>query len=74
MEPVNARVVLEWSDGRKVEIGTVEMRSEEKGTKLSSTVRMNMKRFGWEIVRLGFRVMFPRRKWVTGYGRTEADT
>jgi len=67
MEPVSAKVVLEWSDGRSVEIGTVEMCGKELGTRMESMVRMNMKRFGWEIVRLGFRVMFPRRKWVTKY-------
>ena len=64
MEITNAKVILKWDNGRSVEIGTLDIESEEKGTRLTAKARVAGKKFGWEIVRLGFRIMFPGRKWL----------
>ena len=65
--PTSAKINLEWDNGRNVEIGTVDAKSEEKGTRLTAKVRIYRIRFGWQFVRLGFKLMWPRRKWETKY-------
>ena len=56
----SAKVTLTWEDGRTVEIGTLDIEAEKKGYK--SNMRF-MQRLGWELVRKGFWIMFPWRKW-----------
>ena len=71
MKPIGAKVVLKWDNGRSVEIGTIEINSEDKGTRLKSRVRVAGTRIGWEFVRMGFRIMFPGRKWEEKHGQTD---
>lgn len=60
----NARVILEWSNGKTVELGTLEITaSSEAETSVSSRMRLLRQRLGWELVRKGFWLMFPWRKW-----------
>ena len=60
----NARVILEWSNGKTVELGTLEITaSVEAETSVSARMRLFRQRLGWELVRKGFWLMFPWRKW-----------
>ena len=60
----NARVILEWSNGKTVELGTLEITaSSEAETRISARMRCFRQRTGWELVRKGFWLMLPWRKW-----------
>ena len=59
------KIVLEWDNGRRAEVGTLHIESTEKCTKFKSKVRVSGVRIGWEFIRMGFRIMFPGRKLVT---------
>lgn len=61
----NAKIFLEWDNGRRAEVGTMTIESTEKCTKFRSKVKASRQRIGWEFVRMGMRIMFPGRKWVT---------
>ena len=61
--PAGAKIILAWDNGQETEIGTLEVKSEEKGTRMTCRVRMQRARFGWGLVRLGMKVMFPGKKW-----------
>ena len=58
----NARVYLEWDDGRRVEMGTLNLEGNKSGA-VMSWVPKSRQRIGWDLVRLGMRMMFPGRKW-----------
>ena len=58
----NARVILRWSNGETVELGTLEITTSGK-TKARTRIRFFRQRLGWELVRKGFWLMFLRRKW-----------
>ena len=60
----HTKIIMRWENGREVEIGSIDIASENKGTQLTSRTHVSGTRFGWEIVRLGFRIMFPGRKWL----------
>ena len=62
MKIANAKVTLTWDDGRTVDMGTLKIEADNKGHKLNMRFRQ---RLGWELVRKGFWVMFPGRKWET---------
>lgn len=64
----NAKVILEWDDGRKSEIGTIGIEPTEKLTELRCKSRIFWQRLGWEFVRKGFRMMLHHRKWVERNG------
>ena len=60
----NAKVILKWSNGKTVELGTLEITADEKAeTKANPRIRWLRQRIGWELVRKGFWLMFPWRKW-----------
>ena len=61
--PEGAKIILAWDNGRETEIGTLEVKSEEKGTRMVWRVRTYRARLGWELVRHVMKVMFPGRKW-----------
>jgi hypothetical protein len=71
MEPIGAKIQLKWDNGRVADMGTLKIRSEQKGTVLKTNIRIFRKRLGWELVRMGFRLMFPGRKWVHSYDRSK---
>ncbi len=60
----NAKVILKWSNGNTVELGTLEITADEKAeNKVNAWIRFLRQRIGWELVRKGFWLMFPWRKW-----------
>ena len=60
----NAKVILKWSNGNTVELGTLEITADEKAeNKVNARIRFLRQRIGWELVRKGFWLMFPWRKW-----------
>ena len=60
----NAKVILKWSNGKTVELGTLEITADEKAeSKANARIRWLRQRIGWELVRKGFWLMFPWRKW-----------
>ena len=61
----NAKVILKWSNGKTVELGTLEITADAKAeTKASARMRWLRQRLGWELIRKGFWLMFPWRKWT----------
>lgn len=61
----NAKVILEWSNGKTVELGTLGITADaEAETKVSARMRWLRQRLGWELIRKGFWLMFPWRKWT----------
>jgi len=56
----SARIEMTWEDGRTVTLGTVGI--DENG-KPAARCRHMRQRIGWELVRIGFREMFPKMKW-----------
>lgn len=66
MKIINAEVVLEWENGRKVHIGTLETTADDNGM-VKAKVRHMRQRIGWEFVRTGFMIMFHGRKWRETY-------
>lgn len=63
MNVAKADITLTWDDGRKVHMGTISIDAEKNGFKCVTKYRQ---RLGWELVRKGFWIMFPFRKWKTG--------
>ena len=60
----NAKVILKWSNGKAVELGTLEITADETAeSKANARIRWLRQRLGWELVRKGFWLMFPWRKW-----------
>lgn len=63
-----AKVVLIWENGKKVEIGTLDITADDKlESKANVSLRKWRQRVGWELVRKGFWIMFPWRKWKETY-------
>lgn len=60
---VNAKVVVQWDDGRVTQIGTIEVQPDKKGTKAGVCVRVFRCRLGWDLIRTGMRIMLGRRQW-----------
>lgn len=62
-----AEVVLIWRNGKRVKLGTLDITADsEAESKVSAKMRFLRQRIGWELVRKGFWLMFPRRKWKEG--------
>lgn len=62
----NAKVILEWDNGRKTKIGTITI--EGKKDEVKTKARYLRQRFGWELVRKGMKLMFgPERLWRQEY-------
>ncbi len=58
------KVVLVWDDGKTVVLGTVGIDyGKTEATMTVKTARRFRQRIGWELVRMGFREMFPKMKW-----------
>ena len=57
----NAKVILSWDNGRTVEIGTITAETNKSAMKGKTTLLRQ--RIGWELVRKGFAIMLPKRKW-----------
>ena len=54
-----AAIILTWSDGRRVKLGSIKFEATKDGFKVTQKFRQIL---GWELVRKGFRLMLPRRK------------
>lgn len=57
----NAKVILTWDNGRTVEVGTISVETNKAGMK--GKAGHLRQRIGWELVRKGFAIMLPKRKW-----------
>lgn len=57
----NAKVILSWDNGRTMEIGTITVETNNSAMK-GKTTHLRQ-RIGWELVRKGFAIMLPKRKW-----------
>ena len=57
------KIMLEWGDGKRREIATIDLDTEAKGMGNTVTARTRVRRFvfGWEFIRMGLRIM--RRGW-----------
>ena len=64
-----AKVVLVWSNGRTVELGTLAIETNVKETGIGARARLLRQKIGWELIRKGFWIMFPWRKWEMQEGR-----
>ena len=60
----NAKILLKWDSGVETEIGTLEMESKGK-IGIETRVKVSRQRIGWSIVRIGMKLIFPKRKWRT---------
>ena len=57
----NAKLILSWDNGRTIEVGTITVETNNLEMKCKAThIRQ---RIGWELVRTGFAIMLPKRKW-----------
>ena len=57
----SARIEMTWEDGRTVYLGTVGV--DDNGKPAVRGKHIMRQRIGWELVRMGFREMFPKMKW-----------
>ena len=55
-----AEITLTWSNGRKVQLGSIKLEATKDGVTVTQKFRQIL---GWELVRKGFGLMFPKRKW-----------
>ena len=55
-----AEIMLTWSNGRKVQLGSIKLEATKDGATVTQKFRQIL---GWELVRKGFGLMFPKRKW-----------
>lgn len=62
MQIDNAEVILKWSNGKTVCIGTIDMEADKDGM-IRAKVKHVQQRLGWELVRKGFALMFHGRNW-----------
>lgn len=68
MKVKDAEIILKWDDGRTTTIGTLSVDCDKNRLKYKCGGRWRQ-RLGWELVREGFRIMLPRRKWKTEVGQ-----
>lgn len=59
MKMAGGKFVLEWADGRKREIGTVDVDTEKIGAECR--LKFRRIRIGWEFIRVGIKV------WIRGF-------
>lgn len=59
----NAEIILKWSNGKTVRIGTLDMEADKSGM-MQAKMKHVFQRLGWELVRKGFAIMFHGRKWA----------
>lgn len=72
MKVIGAKIILKWGDGRTTTIGTLDVDFDKNSLKYKWSGRWRQ-RLGWEIVREGFRIMFPFRKWKEETGKGASD-
>ena len=68
MKVKDAEIILKWDDGRTTTIGTLNVDCDKNSLKYKRSGRWRQ-RLGWELVREGFRIMLPQRKWKTEVGQ-----
>lgn len=57
----SAKLILSWDNGRTIELATITVGTNNSAMKGKAThIRQ---RIGWELVRKGFAIMLPKRKW-----------
>ena len=72
MLPTSGKVYLEWDNRKRVELGSVRIESDRKGTEFTVKTRFRRARCGWEFVKFGMRqILFGGRK--SKDERTETD-
>ena len=68
MKIAHGKVYLTWENGRTVSIGTIDIDADQKTFHTTCQYRQ---RLGWELVRKGFALMFPGRKFENNYDPSE---
>ena len=64
MKIAGAEVILEWGNGKRVKLGTLDITADSAAeSKANVRMRWYRQRIGWDLVRMGFWIMFPWRKW-----------
>ena len=59
-----AEIFLEWSNEKKIKLGTLDITADDTAkSKVSARIRFLRQRIGWEMVRKGFWLMFPWQTW-----------
>lgn len=58
-----AKIILKWDNGVQTEIGTLSMEQAEK-TENRTKVNVSRQRIGWNLVRVGMKLMFPKINWM----------
>lgn len=61
MTVCSAKVILLWDNGRTIELATITVETNNSAMKGKATHLRQ--RIGWELVRKGFAIMLPKRKW-----------
>lgn len=61
-----AKLDLTWNDGHRVSMGTLKVEANESDLRLIGMRRIKQ-RIGWELIRTGFRIMLPGKKWRTDF-------
>ncbi len=64
MKIAKVDILLTWNDSRTVHIGTLDIEADKTGLKTSGRFRQQL---GWELVRKGFAIMLPGKKWKLEY-------
>lgn len=57
-----AEIVMTWSDGGTVKLGTMQIDAVDNALRYKKNLLFRQK-LGWELVRAGFRCMIPSAKW-----------
>ena len=62
-----AEIILVWSNGKRYKLGTLDIEANDAAeTKANAKIRFLRQKIGWSLVRMGFWMMFPWRKWKAG--------
>lgn len=59
----DAKILLKWDNGVQTEIGTLSMEQAGK-MEIQTKVNVSRQRIGWNLVRMGMKLMFPKINWV----------
>ena len=54
-----AKILLKWDNGVQTEIGTLSMEQTGK-MEIQTKVNVSRQRIGWNVVRMGMKLMFPK--------------
>ena len=58
-----AKILLKWDNGVQTEIGTLSMEQAGK-MEIQAKINVSRQRIGWNLVRMGMKLMFPKINWV----------